>query len=196
MNLLFVNGCMRRSGESRTHRLADAFLTAYQQSHPAHRLQTLSLRECAHLPASAEQSLQRIGWMDHGDLSHPVFDLARTFAASDQIVIAAPYWDLSFPALLKVYLEAVCVSGITFRYENDKAVGLCRAKSLVYLTTCGGYIGSCNFGFDYIKGLCRGLLGIRDVRFVAAEGLDIDQLDPQKQLQPALLEAQKVAAEL
>ena len=31
----------------------------------------------------------------------PMFALAREFAAAEKIVVAAPYWDLSFPAVLK-----------------------------------------------------------------------------------------------
>ena len=35
------------------------------------------------------------------------------------IVIAAPYWDLSFPAVLKTYLEQINVLGVTFDYSDD-----------------------------------------------------------------------------
>lgn len=36
-----------------------------------------------------------------------MFRYARQFAAADRIVIAAPLWDLSFPAQLKVYLRCI-----------------------------------------------------------------------------------------
>ena len=44
-----------------------------------------------------------------------MFDLARQFARAEIIVMAAPYWDLSFQAALKQYLEQVNVVGITCR---------------------------------------------------------------------------------
>ena len=50
---------------------------------------------------------------------------------------------------------------------------MCKAKSLYYVTTAGGYIGENNFGFDYIKAVSSGFFGIEDVRFFSAEGLDI-----------------------
>lgn len=58
-----------------------------------------------------------------------MFRYARQFAAADRIVIAAPLWDLSFPAQLKVYLENIYVTGIVTKYsEASEPVGLCRAK--------------------------------------------------------------------
>ena len=35
----------------------------------------------------------------------PMFYYARQFAEADEIVIAAPFWDLSFPGILKAYME-------------------------------------------------------------------------------------------
>jgi len=48
-----------------------------------------------------------------GNFNDPMFDPAKDFAAAKTIVIAAPYWDLSFPASLKCYIEAVSVIGLT-----------------------------------------------------------------------------------
>ena len=47
-----------------------------------------------------------------------MFRYARQFAAADKIVIAAPLWDLSFPAQLKVYLENIYVTGIVTKYSD------------------------------------------------------------------------------
>ena len=90
------------------------------------------------------------------------------------IVIAAPYWDLMFPAVLKTYLENITVTGITFRYsEEGRPQSLCRAKALYYVTTAGGFIGQNDFGFSYVKALAQNFFGITDVHRYAAEGLDI-----------------------
>ena len=43
--------------------------------------------------------------MKAGALDDPLLDYARQFARADQILIAAPCWDLSFPAVLRAYLE-------------------------------------------------------------------------------------------
>ena len=60
-------------------------------------------------------------------------------AQADLVVIAAPDWDMTFPAALKIYLEWTCTLGITFHYTRTGVQeGLCRAKELVYITTAGG----------------------------------------------------------
>ena len=58
-----------------------------------------------------------------------MFYYARQFAEADQIVIAAPFWDLSFPAILKAYMEQITVSGITFEYINGRPCGRCKKKT-------------------------------------------------------------------
>ena len=121
---------------------------------------------------------------------HPMFQFAKQFAAADKIVMAAPYWDLAFPALLKIYLEAVTVTGITFRYtEEGRPATLCRAKKLIYVTTAGGPILDFNFGFDYVSMLARGFYEIPEVLCLKAENLDIIGADV-----PALLAAAKKQA--
>ncbi|MBE7019226.1 MAG: ACP phosphodiesterase [Ruminococcaceae bacterium] len=108
------------------------------------------------------------------DFSGEEFEYAKQFSTADIIVIAAPFWDLSFPSVLKIYLENITVSGITFEYsEEGRPVGKCKAKKLYYITTAGGYISHNNFGFDYVKALAQNFYGIDDVCFCAAEGLDI-----------------------
>ena len=100
---------------------------------------------------------------------------------ADTIVIAAPYWDLAFPAVLKAYLENICVCGVTFKYsEEGIPVGLCKAKKLYYITTSVGYIGQYNMGYDYIKALCKLYFGITDTECISAEGLDIFGNDTEK----------------
>ena len=108
------------------------------------------------------------------DLKNPVFDLARQFSEAETIVIAAPYWDLSFPAALKQYIEQINVTGITFKYtEEGIPVGLCRAEKLYYVCTAGGCYVPEEFGFGYIKALAQNYYGIRDVIKIEAVGLDI-----------------------
>ena len=90
-------------------------------------------------------------------------------------MIAAPYWDLSFPSALKQYLEQISVVGITFRYSEDGVpIGLCRAKRLIYVTTADGYYVPEEFGYGYVKALAQNYYGIQDVRQITAAGLDID----------------------
>lgn len=165
--ILFINACVRK--ESRTRRLADHLLDKLGQP-----FDEVCLHDIA-FPVKDEAFLEmRDRLIAEEDFGNPAFDLARQFSEAETIVIAAPYWDLSFPASLKQYLEQVNVVGITFRYtEEGIPVGLCKAERIYYVTTAGGYYVPADFGFGYVKALAENYYGTHDVRLIEASGLDI-----------------------
>lgn len=179
--LLFINGCMR--GHSRTLELAEAVLSKANDE-----IERVNLDAEGPDGLSGETLSKRDSLIKAEDFSNPMFDHASKFSAADEIVLAAPYWDLMFPSKVRAYLEAVTVSNITFRYnQNGIPEGLCRAKRLIYVTTSGGPI-HLNFGFDYVKALCQTFYGIQDVRLVKAEGLDIRGADQKAIMKKAISE--------
>ena len=98
---------------------------------------------------------------------------AQQLAEADEVVIAAPFWDLSFPSVLKVWCENVSVVGVTFRYDEHGApVGLCRAKRAFYVSTAGGPIFEKSYGEGYVKALFS-MFGIKEFHAFTAESLDI-----------------------
>lgn len=164
--VLFVNGCVRE--QSRTLDLAKTVL-----ARESDEIEQVCLYPDGPEGLSAATLCQRDELLAEKAYDHPMFRWAKQFAQADTIVIAAPYWDLMFPARVRAYMEEVTVSGITFVYgENGIPQGLCRAKRLIYVTTAGGPIFQ-NFGFEYISALANSFYGISDVRLVKAEGLDI-----------------------
>jgi FMN-dependent NADH-azoreductase len=105
------------------------------------------------------------------------------FAGADLAVIAAPYWDLSFPASLKTYIERVNCVGVTFAYdEENRSYGMCRAKKLVYITTAGGTIIDETLGYGYLKALCENFYGIPETVCFKAENLDMPFTDTEEKL--------------
>ena len=165
--VLFINACVRK--DSRTRRLADRILIRLDR--PVEELRLHEIR----FPVVDEAFLNRRDRLiAEGDFADPVFDLARGFAEAQTVVIAAPYWDLSFPAALKQYFEQINVVGISFRYTEEGApVGLCRANRLIFVTTAGGCDAPDEFGFGYVKALAQNYYGIPDVRLCKAVGLDL-----------------------
>ena len=120
------------------------------------------------------------------DHSGDVFAIARQFAAADTIVIAAPFWDLSFPASLKTYIEQINVLNVTFGYTKEGTpFGLCSAKKLYYVTTAGGPIYSAEYGYGYIKSQCDIFYGIPETVLIKAENLDLIGADTEKILDEA-----------
>ena len=176
--VLFVNGCVREN--SRTLELAQAVLESVSGT-----MEEIRLYPNGPEGLNAEKLCRRDALLRSGAYSDPMFQLARQFAAADTIVMAAPYWDLAFPAKMRAYLEEITVSGITFRYgTNGIPQGLCKAKRLVYVSTAGGPMIQ-NFGFEYVKALAHAFYGITDVILVKAEGLDIWGNNPEEILQQA-----------
>ncbi len=184
--ILYVNACVKRGAESRTGKLAQAYLDKCLETDDC-QVTEVVLEDIVMAPLSGRGLAAREKAIASGDFSGSEFALARTFAAADEVVIAAPYWDMSFPASLKLYIEQLCVNKLTFCYsEKGMPCGLTNIKKAVYFTTAGGFIGSNNFGFDYIKGVFSTFFGISDIAFFSAEGLDIFGNDPEKILASAI----------
>lgn len=178
--LLFVNACMRGE-ESNTLALCREYLATRSDAH----ITEVPLAVLGLTPFNNERVEYRVAQLEAGNADDAVFDLAKQFAHADEVVIGAPYWDLSFPAALKVYIEYVTVCGVTFCYgQMGNIEGMCKAQSLTYITTSGGPIGDRNFGYDYVCGMAR-MFGIEKTCFVSAEGLDIIGADVEAEMNKA-----------
>lgn len=165
--ILYVNACVRQ--ESRTKKLAEKLLSKLGEPY-----EELCLEKIAFPIVNEEYLIKRDQLISKGDFQSPMFDLARQFSEAKTIVIAAPFWDLSFPSVLKQYLEQINVVGITFKYSAEGVpVALCKANRLFYVTTAGGHYVPEDYGFGYVKALAQNFYGIQDVRKMEAVGLDI-----------------------
>jgi FMN-dependent NADH-azoreductase len=185
-NILYVNACVKREVASRTDRMARAYLNKCLKSQDC-SLSVVNLEHTVMYPLSRESLEERDKAIANNDFSGSLFELARNFAAADEVVIAAPYWDMSFPASLKLYIEQLCINKLTFCYdEMGRPRGLTNIKKAVYVTTSGGYIGNYNFGFDYIKGVFSMLFGIAEIYCYSAEGFDILGNDTEQILSAAI----------
>ncbi len=178
--ILYINACVRKN--SRTKRLADHLVSCLDGETEELRLEDVDFGVSDEHFISERDRLLAAGAYDH-----PMFSLARSFASADLIVVAAPFWDLSFPAALKQYFEQINVVGVTFRYtESGDPQGLCKAKKLYYVTTAGGTIYSDAYGYGYVKALAQTFYGIPETEMISAEDLDIVGADVEAILQDAI----------
>ena len=180
--ILFIDACARKG--SRSRELAEAALSYISEEDP--EVEKVCLYDCDLKPLTENMIEARNDALNKNDYSGEIFNLSRQFAGADIIIMAVPYWDLSFPAILKLYLEAVSVNGVTFTYD-DKGVphGMCKATKLYYVTTAGGEIGNNNYGYEYVKALTRGLFGVADTKCIRAVGLDMENVDARRVLENA-----------
>ena len=190
--VLFVDCCIRRE-DSRSKQLADHFL-AELHKYGEYEIETLCLMDENLSYFSDGFFLQREQLLAEGKMDHPRFRYAHQFAAADKIVIAAPFWDLSFPALLKVYIENLCVDSITFHTDEHGLHGLCKADHMVFLTARGAiYTDSpMEQGSAYLQQMA-GFFGIEKYDCVAAEGLDIGVWPVEELMEKAKEKATEVA---
>lgn len=175
--VLFINACVRE--KSRTMVIAKDFLEKCDGE-----IEEFVLNDNNIQPLTKTLLEKRDNLIADNQFDDDMFINAREFAEADRIVIAAPFWDLGFPALLKIYLESVMVSGITFSYDNGIPKGLCKAKSLTYITTSGGPVFE-DYGYSYIKSLAKNFFGITDITCIVAENLDVMCIEAEEVLKKA-----------
>lgn len=174
MKFLFVNACIRGE-DSRTYQLCRDYIEKFKEAKKNEEwtLEEVNLNDMDLQPLNKERLANRDRLAREKKFADQEFDLARQIIEADHILIGAPYWDLAFPAKLKIYIELCSVTGLTFIYSPEGIPeGQCRAKSLSYVTTSGSAIKDFNFGYEYIKGICA-LFGIKKTYFASAEELDI-----------------------
>ena len=179
MAILLINACVRE--DSRT-----LVLTKEVMKNTAGEVTELNLSCEEIFPLDRETLAKRERLVRAGEFDDPMFRYAKQFAEAEEIVIAAPFWDLSFPAMLKVYLEQITVAGITFKYIDGRPSGLCKARRLTYVTTSGGPIFA-DFGYSYVKALAKNFYGIAETKSIRAMGLDMEMISAEELLERATI---------
>ena len=165
MKTLFINACTRK--ESRTLSLSNYLLDKIKGEKEIINLYDLDLK-----PFTEEMIDFRDKCIMEDDFEDSMFDLAKKFVSADLIVIGAPTWDLSFPSVLKLFIEHINVVEMTFEYgPRGDIISKCSANRLVYVTTAGGTVNE-EQSFGYIKALCDTFFGIKKLDFIKAENLD------------------------
>ncbi len=99
------------------------------------------------------------------------------FLAADTVIVGAPMYNFSLPSQLKAWIDRVAVAGKTFRYGENGPEGLAKGKKIIVVSTRGGHYSSgpaaiMDHQESYLTAVF-GFLGITDVEFVRAEGLNL-----------------------
>lgn len=192
-DVLYIDCCIRGE-QSRTKRLSEAFLSALERA-GGYEIERLTLMDEPLQPLANGFFWQRERLIEAGALDHPRFRYAWRFKRAERILIAAPFWDLSFPALLKIYIENLCVQGITFDCdEHNGCYGVCQAKRMLFLTTRGGLLeGSpMDNGTKYLGDMAT-FFGIPRFDCVAADAMDQGLEPPDVILNRAIARAEALA---
>ena len=117
--------------------------------------------------------------------------ILEQFLAADTVIIGAPMYNFSLPSQLKAWIDRIAVSGKTFRYTESGPEGLAGGKKIIVVSTRGGHYSegpaaAMDHQESYLK-VMLGFLGVTDIEFVRAEGLNISA----DRKQYAIAEAEK-----
>ncbi|WP_028228045.1 FMN-dependent NADH-azoreductase [Paraburkholderia ferrariae] len=100
--------------------------------------------------------------------------LIAELQAADIVVIGAPLYNFGISSQLKTYFDWIARAGITFRYTANGPEGLVKGKKVFVVSARGGkYQGTPHDSqTPYLKSFL-GFLGMTDVNFIFAEGLNL-----------------------
>lgn len=196
--VLYIKANAKPAGQSRTLAVSDSFIEQYKKQNPQDEIITLDLYKENVDFLSGEDINAVFGKKTEESKLHPILKYAYQFLEADKYVVAAPFWNLGLPAILKAYLDYICITGITFKYTENGPVGLCQGKKAVHIVSRGGnYMEGPATGFEmgdrYLRVLF-GFLGITDFSTIAIEGVDIIGADVEKLMNKALKNAGELAA--
>lgn len=194
--LLYIKANAKLADQSRTFKVSDQFIEEYKNSHADDEVITLDLYK-ENINFLTANDLNAINVSDYGqNREHPILKYAYQFAEADKFVIAEPMWNLSIPAILKAYIDYICITGITFKYTENGPVGLCQGKKAINIVSRGGTYsngsGDYEMGDRYLRTLF-GFFGITDFRTIALEMLDVEGQDVEGIIKEAKLKAVEVA---
>ena len=163
--LIVIDSCMRP--ESRTRIILEA---AKEVLSKRYEVEIIDVNALNLPPVTPEVLLQR----SSGVVPEQTVEIARKIAAADRLLVASPFWDMSFPAVLKAFFENMSLFGVTFTDNGKTCTGLCRCRKVMYITTRGMNIHTGEVrdqGTSYLKALST-LWGLGEVITIAAENLD------------------------
>ena len=177
-NVLIIESSARQQG-SFSRQLTRQFISQWQAARPADHVtvRDLALNPVPHLDANllggwmkpeAQRSADEQASLKRSD------ELTDEVLGADVLVLAAPMYNFAIPSTLKAWLDHVLRAGVTFKYTETGPQGLLTGKKAYVLTARGGlYAGSTSDHQEPYLRQVLAFIGIHDVTFIHAEGLNL-----------------------
>jgi FMN-dependent NADH-azoreductase len=190
-----------RGDRSHSRNLAHSFMAAWQEKYPN---DTIAYRDLGHEPvphmAEALIAAMYIPSSEHDSTMAEAIassdEIVEQFLAADRYVFSVPMYNLNVPSTFKAYIDQVIRVGKTFKVGEKGYEGLVHGKKMLVITSRGAdyRAGSPFAPYDFQEPYLRaifGFIGITDITFVNANGIDMGEESRQK----ALAEANQVLTE-
>jgi FMN-dependent NADH-azoreductase len=187
-------------------RLGETFLKEYQQHSPEDTIERLDLYK-EDIPfidgmvlgawgkAAQQQELNDEEKRVLGRMN----ELLDQFIAADKVIFVTPMWNLSYPPMLKAYIDNIVIAGKTFKYTEQGPQGLLGGKRVMHIEARGGVYSEgpatgLQFTDQYLRAI-MGFMGITDYSHIFVEGMAATPDKADEILAAAEEKARKAAAE-
>ena len=126
-------------------------------------------------------------------------ELLEEFLAADIVVLGVGFYNFGVPSQLKAWVDRILVAGQTFRYGPDGVEGLAGGKRVIVALSRGNFYGADApaAAAEHLEGWLRtvfGFVGVTDLEFVIAEGVQVGPEHRERALAGALAAAERLAA--
>jgi FMN-dependent NADH-azoreductase len=198
--LLQINASIN-DDNSQSSRLANQFVAAFRDSHPGAKI--VARHVAANEPVPHLDGERFSAFITQPEVrsaaQHAVVAYSDTLInelqAADVIVLGLPMYNFGVPSQLKAYFDHIARAGVTFKYSDRGPVGLLTGKKAYVFAARGGlYVGTpLDTQTSYVRDFLR-FVGIGDVEFVYAEGLNLSPQSKEAGLAKAASEIARLAA--
>jgi len=176
------------SEDGQSSRLSEQFVAGWRAAHPdgALTVRDLGADPVPHLTAQrfgallAKPEERTAEQQEVADFSDALIEELRQ---ADVIALGLPLYNFGVPSALKAYFDHIARAGVTFRYTEQGPVGLLTGKKVYVFAARGGrYAGTAlDTQTGYVRDFLR-FIGLGDVEFVYAEGLNMGEESRQSAL--------------
>lgn len=200
-NILHIDSSPRGEN-SKSRQLAREFVMKWQVLHPEDIITYRDLRRspiphiteewiAADYTPQASQTAEMLHILRLSD------DLVDELLAADRCIFSVPMYNFSIPSGFKAYIDHVVRVGRTFIFNDGQFKGLIERKKLLFITSRGDEYGtgSVHEGWDAQEPALRfafQFIGMTDIQFIHANGLDLGDEARQRGLNDARAEIQNL----
>ncbi|QSP95241.1 NAD(P)H-dependent oxidoreductase [Marinobacter salinisoli] len=186
--------------QGQSSQLVSQTLDSLKASHPdaVIRVRDLAQEPVPHLDAERFQSFLAPEGELSSEQQHALAhsnELIEELKRANIVVLGVPMYNFGIPSVLKAYFDHIARAGVTFRYTENGPEGLLEDRPVYVLAARGGiYANTPNDSqTPYLRSFLN-FLGLKELHFVYAEGLNMGDEQKHTALEQARERIQAVTA--
>ncbi|AYX84269.1 MULTISPECIES: FMN-dependent NADH-azoreductase [Staphylococcus] len=180
------------------------FVDSYKENHPSDEVKHIDLFN-EDIPMIDKDVLTGWGKLRNGDeltseeqqKVNRLSEILDEFLEADKYVFVSPMWNLSFPPVLKAYIDAISIAGKTFKYTAEGPQGLLTDKKVLHIQSRGGYYtegpaAEVESGDRYLRNIMT-FLGVPSYETIIIEGHNAEPEKTEEIKAASIAEAKELA---